>query len=345
MNEEIKVNLLSDSLSGQWDAYIDKNDLAIAWQRSEWHEILKKHHGHDYFPLVASRKNEICGIFPLYKLNNKAFRSRLISVPFAVAGGIVADSAEIEEKLLEGALALAKEKGTASLVLKQYKHKIDADLFTDDNFYNRELSINMGVDRLWAGLADVNKSMISSANESGLTLEFPSRNIDDFYRVLFSYNHRQGIPCVSKQWIMDLVESSMYSCALVRQGGRVVAGTLVKCFKQTVSLPFTALARADKVHHQTAYWLYWQLISAHAKLGYEIFHSGRIPNNESVPDFRLGWNGTKYPYFYQYHPNVARATEFSQKRGIKRRLFSRVWRFLPKPAASFFSPYIIRKFP
>jgi hypothetical protein len=345
MSEKDTVSLLPESRRNEWDAYIDNNDLAIAWQRHEWHEILKKHHGHDYFPLVSTQNDKICGVFPLYKMHSKQHRLQFLSVPFAVAGGIVADSPEIERRLLGGALALAKEQGVSSITLKQYKHKVEGDLFTDDNFHNRELSINKGLDLLWGEIAAENRTMVSLAKEADLTLEFPSRDIDDFYRILFSYSHGQGIPCVSKRWIADLVHSSMYSCALVRQKGRAVAGTMVKCFKKTVSLPFTALERENPANHQAAFWLYWELISIHAAKGYEIFHSGRIPKNESVPDFRLGWNGTKHAYFYQYYPNVSRATEFSQKRGIKRRLFSKLWRFLPRPAAVLLSPYIIRKFP
>jgi hypothetical protein len=187
--------------------------------------------------------------------------------------------------------------------------------------------------------------MITAANERGLSLEFPSPRIDEFYPVLFSYTHRQGIPCVSKRWIEDLVLSGMYQCALVRLSGRTMAGTLVKSFKKTASFPFTAFRAEDLAHQQAAYWLYWELIKLFAEKGYEIFHSGRIPADEAVPDYRRGWNGTKFPYFYQYYPNTTGRTESSRKRGLKRRLFTRAWRLLPKPAAILLSPRLIRNFP
>lgn len=345
MSTEVKVFVLPESKREEWDAYIEANSLAIAWQKCEWHDILEKHHPHEFLPLVAAREGKICGVFPLYVLRNKRFRSQFISVPFAVAGGIVADSPEIDRSLLEGALDLAKERGITSMVLKQYKHKIDGDLRTDDTFHNRELSLSPGLDHIWDRLKPQNREMVLAAGGQGFSLEFPSSKIDEFYSVLFSYSHGQGVPCVSKRWIEDLVLSGMYECAVVRRQGRAVAGTLVKSFKKTASFPFTALKKNDSLHAQAAYWLYWELISLFAKRNYEIVHSGRIPADESVPSFRLGWNGTKHTYYYQYHPNTTGSTESSQKRGWKRRLFSKAWRFMPKPAVVLLSPNLIRRFP
>lgn len=345
MKETVTIQALPESRREEWDAYVEHNSLAIAWQKYEWHDILKKHHPHEFIPIVATRDEKICGVFPVYLLKNKQFGTQFISVPFAVAGGIVADSPEIDGMLLNGALDIAREHGVRSLVLKQYKHKIEGDLRTDDAYHNRELSLGLGLERIWSDLEPQNREMITAGKKSGLSLEFPSSRIDEFYAILFSYSHRQGIPCVSKRWIEDLVLSGIYECALARREGKAVAGTLVKSFKKTASFPFTALKRTDLSHHQAAYWLYWELICKFAEKGFDIVHSGRIPADEAVPAFRLGWNGTKYPYFYQYYPNTACSTESTQKRRWKRRLFSKGWRFLPKPAAALLSPFLIRKFP
>jgi hypothetical protein len=344
LSGDLKFEILDDSRRGQWNGYLQKNDLAIAWQVYDWHDLLEKHHPHDFLPLAAIQNGEIRGVFPLYILKDKAFRNQFISVPFAVAGGIVADSPDVEHGLLEKAIGLAGQRRVFSLVLKQYKHKIDGDLRTDEAYHNRELSLGVGLDRLWTHIAPKNRAMITAVKENGLSLEYPSGNLGDFYAVLFSDSHRQGIPCVDKRWIEDLVRSDMYACALVRRKGRAIAGTLVKLFKKTVSFPFTSLKRPDRFHHQAAYWLYWELLTLFAQKGYEIFHSGRLPADESAPDFRLGWNGVPYPYYYQYYPNYPGRTE-SARRGLKRRLFSRFWRVLPKSVAAKLSPSLIRKFP
>jgi hypothetical protein len=345
MKKSISTAIIDENRRAEWDAYIDKNDLSIAWQRYEWHDILKRHYPHDFLPMAAFLDKQICGIFPLYRLHDKGTGNSFISIPFAVAGGIVSDSPDIEKALLEYAVSLAHERNIGSIILKQYKHKVAGDLRTDDTFFNRELSLVDGLKNVWNNLDPLNRAMISKAENDGFSLEYPSTAIDQFYKILLAHHHRLGIPCVSKKWIEDLITSTMYSLALVRVNGKAVAGTMVKTFKKTVSFPFTSLRESNELSLRAVYWLYWELITHFSNKGFEIIHSGRIPHDESVPKFRLGWGGEKHTYYYQYFPNRPGATESSIKRGFKRRLASGLWRLLPRPVAAALGPRIVRKFP
>lgn len=342
MSTSIQTRCIDPSQRELWDAYVDSNSLSIAWQRYEWHDILNRHYPHVFSPLAAFDGKTIRGVLPLYRLENSR---TYISVPFAVAGGIVSDSPEIERSLLDSAVALLNREGNSSLILKQYKHKIAGDLRCDGAYFNRELTISPDLDALWNGIAPQNKQMISDARSAGFSLEYPSRNSKEFYSILLADQHNQGIPCVSVRWVEDLVHSSMYTCALVRFKGKAIAGTLAKTFKTTVSFPFTALKKNNDLCVMAAYWLYWELIGYFAKKGITIVHSGRVPANEAVPKYRLGWGGTKYAYYYQYFPNTATLTESSRKRGLKRTFFKMAWRMLPLPLAAKFGQRIVRKFP
>jgi hypothetical protein len=344
-SESITTEILDAGRRKEWDAYADNNEVAIAWHLWEWHDVLKRHYPHDFYPLAAVKENRVCGLFPIYRLHEKAHRNSFISIPFVVAGGIISDGPEIDKILLESAIRLAKQEHVDSIVMKQYNHRIDGDLRIDDTFFNRELSLAQGLDSIWGNLAPENRSMISSAKNEGFRLEFPSKDSGAFYSLLLAHHHRQGIPCVSRKWVEDLIASSMYELALVYYKNKPLTGTMLKIFRKTVSFPLTAVPDTAERSHKSVYWLYWQLISHFTEKKFEIIHSGRIPIDESVPRFRLGWGGEKKPYFYEYYPNVNRMTEFSLKRGIKRRLFSRFWRLLPKVVAAQLGPSIVRKFP
>jgi hypothetical protein len=66
---------------------------------------------------------------------------------------------------------------------------------------------------------------------------------------------------------------------------------------------------------------------------------------EDVDNYRLGWGGTKYPYYYQYYPDTGGATEFAQKRSRKRELIETVWKRLPLTVAAQLGPFVVRQFP
>ena len=76
-------------------------------------------------------------------------------------------------------------------------------------------------------------------------MEYPSQNINEFYNFLFKHHQRKGIPCTGKSWIRDLVESGMYSIAVLKYNNKIAAATMVKEFKDTISFPFSCTSNPD----------------------------------------------------------------------------------------------------
>ena len=328
-----------------WDEFVMDNPSSIAWQSYGWSEVVRRHYGLDFYPLAVFDGPRICGILPLYRMKGITGKSELMSVPYAVAGGILADEPGVQSLLIEKAVQLSRQYGGCRITLKQYKIKIGGDLRVDDNYYNRELSLTKDLDELWKSISEQNREKVTEALKLGAVLDYPSTDIDAFYKLLLVHHHRRGIPCVGKRWIEDLLAFQMYSIALLKVGGRVVAGTMVKEFKKTISFPFTCLAENSSDVALPAYALYWKLIEYFAARGKAIFHSGRIPMNDEAEAHRLGWGGTKHQYFYQYHPNTGGKTEFSTRRGRKRDLFEKGWKRLPLSVAGMLGPRIVKYFP
>jgi len=327
-----------------WESYVEDRPT-IAWQSWEWYDVVKKHYNVKFFPLIALDDSEIRGILPLYLVKSLFGKYKLISVPYAVAGGIVADNRKIEALLLAKAVELYNSLHCSIIMLKQYKTKVDGDLRVDENFYNRELDLTQGVDTLWNNLNDVNKTNIRAAEKFTVTLEHPSANINQFYKLLLKHHQHSGVPCVSQKWIRDLVGFQMYSIAILKQGNKIVAGTMVKEHKQTVSFPFTSIPDPSEESNMFAYNLYWLLIKKFSREGKAIFHSGRIPKNDITNCYRLGWNGSKHNYYYQYYPDTSGSSEFSSKRGRKRIIVNAVWKKLPISLAGMLGPKIVKYFP
>ena len=342
----MRVETIESSLRKDWDAFVLSHPLSIAWQSFGWSEVVAKHYPLRFYPLAAIEEGgKLSGVLPLYRLLDRKGPPTLISVPFAVAGGIVATNQEAEHALLQHAIELAKTEQAERIVFKQYKRRIQGDLQTDENYYNRELDVGRAPDLIWDELADVNKEQIERARKLQPRLEFPSKDVGTFHELLLGHMHRSGIPCPSRAWIQGLVDSGMYEIALYHKGGQVVAATMTKEFKKTVSFPFSCRRPTDAQGSLFLYGLYWELILHFAEKGLDIVHSGRIPNTDETDAYRLGWGGTKYPYFNQYYPPSDRPTEFKRKRGWKRQFFSTGWRYLPRPVAGWLGPRITARYP
>ncbi len=341
----MKIEIIDENKKDAWEEYIDKQPKAIAWQSYKWFDVLKKHYQVDFYPIAAFEDNEIKGILPLYNLKTSSKKNLLISVPYAVAGGIVSDNSEAEKLILDKAIEFANKFNQNRIVFKQYKHKVEGALTTDENYCNKELSLSKDIDSVWNSISEFNRGKIESVKNLTYEIEHPSKNIDEFYNFLFKHHQRKGIPCTGKSWIRDLVDSGMYSISVLKYKKKVAAATMIKEFKDTISLPFSCTSDPKSEVFDLIYVLYWELIKKYALEGINIFHSGRLPKSGEADQFRQGWGGTTYNYYYQYFPQTNQKTEFNVKRSSKRRLFEKVWKITPSSITKIIGPQIVKRFP
>src|SRR5437763_15463068 len=78
--------------AGRWDAFVMGCPEATHFHRSGWQEIIEsvfRHRTHFLYPEEAGR---IVGVLPLAHVDSWLFGNALVSLPFAVYGGVAADS-------------------------------------------------------------------------------------------------------------------------------------------------------------------------------------------------------------------------------------------------------------
>ena len=341
----MKIEIVDESKKEAWESFINDQPKAIAWQSYKWFDVLKKHYNIDFYPVVAFEGKEIKGILPLYNLKKSHNKNLLMSVPFAVAGGIVSTDAESEKLLLDKAIELADKHDNSRIAFKQYKHKVVGPLSTDDNYCNKELSLNTDLNKVWNEISEFNRKKVEEGKNFKYEVEYPSNKINEFYEFLFKHHQRKGIPCTGKSWINNLVESGMYSIAMLRYNGKVAAATMVKEFKDSISFPFSCISDPKSKVFNLIYSLYWEIIKKYSLEGKNICHSGRLPKSGEADQFRQGWGGTQYNYYYQYYPQTSQKTEYNVKRSSKRQMFEKAWKITPKIVTKVVGPLIVRRFP
>lgn len=220
-----------------WDRFVQESAGVIAWHGYEWSEVLKHHYGAEFYPLAVYDGPRIAGILPLYRIRT-LHGNALISVPYFVAGGIVAAQPEVQTALLNKAIEISQRLKISQITLKQYKLRLNGPLLTDDNYYNRELTLSADVDQVWQSISQFNQSQIEESRKYDTHLDYPSSDVSGFYKLLLHDQHTAGVPCVGRAWVQRLFDTGMYEIALLKQNGELTAGTMVKKFRGTVSFPF-----------------------------------------------------------------------------------------------------------
>jgi hypothetical protein len=175
----MEIRLLQESEANAWDAYLDKATDAIAWQAYGWSQVLAEHYRFEFLPFAAFDSKKICGVVPLYASHGSKGVD-LVSVPHAVAGGIVGDTPAVRSALLDRILQEKQARNARSLTLKQYKVRIDGELGTDENYYNRELTLQRKPEKLLEQFAPQNCQALQTVNPADVQLEYPSADVKGF---------------------------------------------------------------------------------------------------------------------------------------------------------------------
>jgi len=81
-------------------------------------EVIESSFGHQAFYFYAEENGFVKGTLPLFYVRSLLFGRALISVPFGMYGGIVADDQHTEGSLLEAAKELARELRVRYLELR-----------------------------------------------------------------------------------------------------------------------------------------------------------------------------------------------------------------------------------
>ena len=150
------IRPIDKSEINKWEQYVASKPT-IAWQTYYWSDVVKRHYDVEFLPVAAFEGNQISGIMPLYMVKTIKKKTDIISVPYAVGGGLSADNPDAEKALIDFAIALHADRQANRIIFKQYKHKLTGPFATDDNFYNRELDLTIGPDQLYRQFDDKNR--------------------------------------------------------------------------------------------------------------------------------------------------------------------------------------------
>src|SRR2546423_1288683 len=118
----MKIITIPPSDLARWERYVEVCPRTVAWQSYHWSEALRRNYDIEFMPLAAEEDGVIRGILPLYQMRGPKAPTRLFSVPFAVAGGMTADSPAAQQALLAEAIAIAKTKQSSGITFKQYRY-------------------------------------------------------------------------------------------------------------------------------------------------------------------------------------------------------------------------------
>ena len=338
----VSLDPRDSAAAARWDAFVIGCRDATHFHRAGWQEIIESVFRHRTHFLYAEDAGRIVGVLPLAHVDSWLFGSALVSLPFAVYGGVAADSPAAAIALEDEAQALACRLGVSHLELRNVAAR-HADWPTQELYVTFRKEILADVESNMLAIPRKQRAMVRKGAKNGLASRIDN-DVDTFY-ALFSDNvHRHGTPALPKRYFETLMRVFAGDCevlTVVDKDGAPLSSVLSFYFRDEV-LPY--YAGDDVGARETAAndFKYWELLRRACERGLKTFDYGRSKRDTGPYSFKKNWGFEPQPLHYEYRLYRGDAIPQNNPANPKYRAFISLWRRLPRSVANALGPHIVR---
>jgi FemAB-related protein (PEP-CTERM system-associated) len=340
------VRQLQPNDYSSWDRFVLEHPCGSPFHLSAWKESIEQTFGYKGMCLLATRQERICAVLPLFLVSSLLTGKRLISSPFAVYGGILADSEESKMALLSRAQELGEQLQVQDIELRNGWQAQCGGLprisryvtFTQEIGPDEEVVLNSIPRKTRAAVRKSLKEDLASR-----------RGVSDItaFEDLYSRNLRRlGTPCFPARHFATLLEKfqGMADIREITLQGKVVAAVLSFYFRDQV-LPYYGASDPAFNASQPNNFMYYDLMRWGGQNGYRSFDFGRSKRVKGSYDFKSHWGMVERELPYEVHLVKSKKLPNYSPANPAFRLPILCWQKLPLGLTKALGPRLIRFVP
>ncbi len=334
---------LTEPAETAWSSYVQTHPAATFFHTLTWRDAVTAAFGHESRYLLAFRESRVAGVFPLTRVSSRLAGTILVSVPYAVYGGTLADDREVHRALLVYAQELADRLKAQWLDIRSREPQ-----WPELPVVRRYVTFRKA---LPADPADVLSSLPRKARAAArqareryrLTVEFDDRHLGAVWRLYSQNMRRLASPNYPARFFEALIERTSspgteklgpggqprHLVQLILRQNRPIAG-LVSFIHRGVLMPYFSGcdARFEKYHPNN--FMYLTAMEEGVRLGCREFDFGRTRiDNEGPYNFKRFQGFEPTPLHYQYYVPDGGCAPNLNPGNPKLQLARRLWPRLP----------------
>jgi len=334
----------TDIPAAEWDAFVRRAPGGTFFHLTGWKEVLERAFGFRACYLGARRDGGLVGVLPLFELRSLLGGTTLLSVPFAVEGGVCAADDEARQALDAAALDLCRARKAKHLELRD---GLEAPGFQvrEGLFFGFKRELKPTDDENLAAIPRKQRRMVRVGQQSGLTSRIGFDDLDAFHDLYARSVHQLGTPVFPRRYFQLLSERFPEECALltVRHGDTPVAAVLSFFFGGTV-MPYYAGSRREFFKQAVNDFMYWELMRYARERGCTVFDFGRSKKGTGAYDFKCHWGFEPQPLRYRVYVPAGQAVAERSMSSEGVQFLRKAWTRLPLGLTKLLGPPLIRRF-
>ena len=341
MSDALQIQPLTASDRPRWDAYVQAHPEGTFFHLSGWKPAVETVYGHRMHYFLAERGGKVVGVLPLGQVRHLLFGHALISVPFCVYGGVLADDDGVRLVLEEHAVALAERLKVDHLELRNRQRR-RLDWPTKELYVTFRRELDPDPEANLNAIPRKQRAMVRKGIKAGLVGEIDA-GVDRLYQAYSESVRNLGTPVFPRRWFVALKQEFGDACEVlsVTHQGRLVAGVMNFYFRDEV-LPYygggTAAARDLAAND----FMYWEVMRRATERGVKTFDYGRSKRDTGSFRFKKHWGFEPEPLNYEYFLVKARELPDLNPANPKYRLFIQAWQRLPVGISRAVGPWLAR---
>jgi FemAB-related protein (PEP-CTERM system-associated) len=332
--------------AAEWDAFVRETPGGTFFHLTGWRNVIEAAFGYRPCYLAARRAGVLAGVLPLFEIGSKPSNRCLLSLPFAVEGGVCAADEDARRALEDAVRAECAERGARYVELRDGGGDGDGDFRVREGLYYRFRRAIFDTDEAnMAAIRRKQRRMIRVGEQSGLVSQVGSEDLDVFHDLYARSVQQLGTPVFSRRYFSLFLREFPDDCVLltVRHGGTPVAAVMSFFFNDTV-LPYYAGSRREFFRYAVNDFMYWQLMCHARARGMRVFDFGRSKKGTGAFDFKCHWGFEPEPLRYRLYMRNGDPLPDRSMSDDRLQFLKKAWSRLPLPLTKLLGPFFIRRY-
>lgn len=328
--------------AARWERFVLGCPGATFFHRAAWQDVIAEVFRHPTHYLYAEDQGQITGVLPLAHVKSLLFGNALVSLPFAVYGGVAADSEAAADALEDRAQTLARELGVDHLELRHVDARHE-DWPRQDLYVTFRKALHADDESNLQAIPRKQRAMVRKGIKNGLRSQFDP-GVERFFALYADNVHRHGTPALPKRYFQALRDKFGDDCSVLTVEGpdaKPLSSVLSFTFRDQI-LPYYAGDDVGARALAANDFKYWELMRHACSRGIQVFDFGRSKQGTGPYSFKKNWGFEPTPLHYEYKLYKRESVPQNNPSNAKYKLMIEAWRRLPLGLANWLGPFVVR---
>ncbi len=345
------------------DLFVRSHSRGSFFHLSGWQKVVERVFRHERKDLLAwssgvGEERRVVGVLPLMKSPRLLGGRNLISVPFAVYGGPIGATPEIEAALMSAADKLGRRMRAGRVEIRSRgplafegtptRALAPKDIAEGNLYVTFEHELPSKVEEVLAGMPKKARAEARKARKThGLELSQGRWFVDDLFRLFLRNKHNLGSPCMPPRLFKEMLNEFGPDAEvhLVRRGKEALAAVMTFAYGDTLLAYYAGTAEGADRQYSASNFMYMALQEWAVERGFKRFDFGRSRKDSGAMSFKTRQGFEAESLCYRYLLIMDKGLPSFTPSNPKTAVLRDTWAKLPAPVVLWLSSHIARYLP